>query len=109
MPSGKWAEAVAHLVRQVSDACGVYLKQHFDAVLNSPSLLLLEERRVQRASRQLVDFVLFSAETVGPEQACRCYLRCQKMLEKTWTVWFTNFLVKLREALEKCVAKQVCV
>lgn len=175
IPSLRWAEPIAQLSLQLSDACQHYTSQHFAAVLSASgalapapnpaceprdagvareiSLSALDSRSeaglgvavsrhyapelgvsrpdsggsrnfddgqgcsalrgfdsglnlgvnltVLRAEERL----LAAGSALGPEQACRGYARCCRMLEQGWAYRFQQMLVRVKGELEQVLIR----
>lgn len=100
IPTLRWAEPVIQLANQLSDACHSYMSQHFTAVLSSPSFLALETGLSWNIS-QAEHCLLAAANLLGPEQACRSYTRCHRMLEQNWTPRFAQMVYKVKMQVEQ--------
>lgn len=105
LPVLRWAEPVTQLVLQLSDACHLYHRQHFAAVLASPSFLALDAG-LGWSVGQVEDQLLSAASNLSVEQACRSYSRCCKMLEQNWSRPFNDLLYKIKVQLEQCLVAQ---
>lgn len=70
----RWAEPVSQLVLQLTDACHLYHRQHFSAVLGSNYILSLDAG-LGFGVCQIEDQMLSAAKNLGIEQACRSYAR----------------------------------
>lgn len=177
IPSLRWAEPIAQLSLQLSDACQLYISQHFAAVLSAssalepaPNLTAYESREVGVISLSAIDSrseaglgaleaglnvgvsrhyapelgvsrpnsggarnydghsvlrgfdsglnlgvnltvsraeerLLAAGTTLGPEQACRGYVRCCRMLEQSWAYRFQQMLVRVKGELEQVLIR----
>jgi hypothetical protein len=105
LPALRWAEPVTQLVLQLSDACHLYHRQHFAAVLASPSFLALDAG-LGWSVGQIEDQLLSASGTLSVEQACRSYARCCKMLDQNWSRPFNDLLYKIKVQLEQCLVAQ---
>lgn len=74
LPIGRWVEPVSRLVVQLSDACHLYHRQHYAAVLNSNGFLKLDTDLGFGVS-QIEEQMVATAKNLGVEQACRSYSR----------------------------------
>lgn len=74
LPTGRWIEPVSRLVVQLADACHLYHRQHYGAVLGSNYFLKLDADLGFGVS-QLEDQMLLAAKNLGVDQACRSYSR----------------------------------
>lgn len=105
LPTLRWAEPITQLVLQLSDACHLYHRQHFAAVLSSPSFLALDAG-LGWSVGQVEDQMVLAATNLSVEQACRSYARCSKMLEQNWSRPFNDLLFKIKVQLEQCLVAQ---
>ncbi|XP_050309887.1 uncharacterized protein LOC126745866 [Anthonomus grandis grandis] len=105
LPSMRWAEPVSQLVLQLSDACHLYHRQHFAAVLGSPSFHALDAG-LGFGVCEVEDQMLAAAKNLGVDQACRSYSRCCKMVDAHWTRPFADLLNKIKIQLEQCLVNQ---
>ncbi|KAJ8948782.1 hypothetical protein NQ318_022913 [Aromia moschata] len=105
LPSMRWAEPVSQLVLQLTDACHLYHRQHFAAVLGSHYVLGLDSG-LGFGVCQIEDQMLSAAKNLGVDQACRSYSRCCKMLDQNWTRPFADLLNKIKLQLEQCLVGQ---
>ncbi|KAJ8919727.1 hypothetical protein NQ315_006255 [Exocentrus adspersus] len=105
LPVMRWAEPVSQLVLQLTDACHLYHRQHFSAVLGSQYLLSLDAG-LGFGVCQIEDQMLAAAKNLGVEQACRSYSRCCKMLDQHWSRPFADLLNKVKLQLEQCLVGQ---
>ncbi|XP_072398684.1 uncharacterized protein [Diabrotica undecimpunctata] len=105
LPAMRWAEPVSQLVLQLTDACHLYHRQHFSAVLGSQYLVGLDAG-LGFGVCQIEDQMLSAAKNLGVEQACRSYARCCKMLDQKWTRPFADMLNKVKLQLEQCLVGQ---
>lgn len=106
LPSMRWAEPVSQLVVQLADACHLYHRQHFAAVLTSPSFLALDQGG-EISVITIEEQVLSAAKNLGVEQACKSYTRCCKMLEQgNWNRSFGDLLNRIKIQLEQCLVSQ---
>ncbi|KAJ8955943.1 hypothetical protein NQ314_006792 [Rhamnusium bicolor] len=105
LPSMRWAEPVSQLVLQLTDACHLYHRQHFAAVLGSQYILGLDSG-LGFGVCQIEDQMLLAAKNLGVEQACRSYSKCCKMLDQNWSRPFADLLNKIKLQLEQCLVGQ---
>ncbi|CAG9816326.1 unnamed protein product [Phaedon cochleariae] len=105
LPSMRWAEPVSQLVLQLTDACHLYHRQHFAAVLGSQYLSGLDSG-LGFGVCQIEDQMVSAAKNLGIDQACRSYSRCCKMLDQTWSRPFADLLNKVKLQLEQCLVCQ---
>ncbi|EFA01130.1 uncharacterized protein LOC659745 [Tribolium castaneum] len=105
LPALRWAEPVTQLVLQLSDACHLYHRQHFAAVLASPSFLALDAG-LGWSVGQVEDQMVSAAGNLSVEQACRSYARCCKMVDQSWSRPFNDLLFKIKVQLEQCLVAQ---
>ncbi|XP_018572131.1 uncharacterized protein LOC108911636 [Anoplophora glabripennis] len=105
LPAMRWAEPVSQLVLQLTDACHLYHRQHFSAVLGSQYVLGLDAG-LGFGICQIEDQMLLAAKTLGVDQACRSYSRCCKMLDQHWSRPFADLLNKVKLQLEQCLVGQ---
>lgn len=105
LPAMRWAEPVTQLVLQLSDACHLYHRQHFAAVLGSPSFHALDAG-LGFGVCEVEDQMLSAAKNLGVDQACRSYSRCCKMLDSHWSRPFADLLNKIKIQLEQCLVNQ---
>lgn len=105
IPSLRWAEPVIQLALQLADACQLYMCQHFAAILSSPVFLALESG-VNWNLNQAEECLLSTADNLGPDQACRSYGKCHRMLDQIWSPRFAQLLTKLKSRIEQCLIKQ---
>ncbi|RZB39544.1 uncharacterized protein BDFB_004212, partial [Asbolus verrucosus] len=105
LPALRWAEPVTQLVLQLSDACHLYHRQHFAAVLASSSFLALDAG-LGWSVGQVEDQLVSAACNLSVEQACRSYARCCKMLDQCWSRPFNDLLYKIKVQLEQCLVAQ---
>ncbi|CAH0546382.1 unnamed protein product [Brassicogethes aeneus] len=105
LPTMRWSEPISQLVSQLTDACHLYHRQHFSAVLGSPSFLAMDTG-LGFSVCQVEDQMLSAAKNLGVEQACRSYSRCWKMLDQIWSRPFADLLHKIKHQLEQCLVRQ---
>ncbi|ENN73392.1 hypothetical protein YQE_09954, partial [Dendroctonus ponderosae] len=105
LPAMRWAEPINHLVVQLSDACHLYHRQHFAAVLGSAAFHALDSG-LGFGVCEVEDQMLNAAKNLGVEQACRSYARCCKMLDAHWSRPFADLLNKIKIQLEQCLVNQ---
>ncbi|CAG9855783.1 unnamed protein product [Phyllotreta striolata] len=105
LPAMRWSEPVSQLVLQLTDACHLYHRQHFSAVLGSNYLSSLDSG-LGFGVCQIEEQMLSAAKNLGIEQACRSYARCCKMLDQTWSRPFADMLNKVKLQLEQCLVSQ---
>lgn len=105
LPSSRWAEPIQQLAQQLVDACHLYHRQHYAAVLVSPSFIALDSGP-SWCILQIEDQLVSAASNLGVEQACKSYSRCCKMLEQNWTRNFEDLLNKIKSILEQCLVSQ---
>ncbi|KAK9891986.1 hypothetical protein WA026_017465 [Henosepilachna vigintioctopunctata] len=105
LPSGRWTESIQQLSQLLIDACHLYLRQHYSAVLVSPSFIALDSSH-EYCITQVKDQMVSAASNLGVEQACRSYSRCSKMLEQSWSTTFEDLLNKIKSSLEQCLVSQ---
>ncbi|XP_056630262.1 uncharacterized protein LOC130440916 [Diorhabda sublineata] len=105
LPAMRWAEPVSQLILQLTDACHLYHRQHFSAVLGSQYVLGLDTG-LGFGVCQIEDQMVSAARNLGVEQACRSYARCCKMLDQKWTRPFADMLNKVKLQLEQCLVSQ---
>lgn len=105
LPAMRWAEPVSQLVLQLSDACHLYHRQHFAAVLSSAFFHNLDAG-LGFGVCQVEDQMLAAAKNLGVEQACRSYSRCCKLLDSRWSRPFADLLNKIKLQLEQCLVNQ---
>ncbi|XP_044266442.1 uncharacterized protein LOC123012502 [Tribolium madens] len=105
LPALRWAEPVTQLVLQLSDACHLYHRQHFAAVLASPSFVALDAG-LGWSVGQVEDQMVAAAGNLSVEQACRSYARCCKMVDQNWSRPFNDLLFKIKVQLEQCLVAQ---
>ncbi|KAL3274892.1 hypothetical protein HHI36_019674 [Cryptolaemus montrouzieri] len=105
LPSNRWAEPIQQLSQQLIDACHLYHRQHYAAVLVSPSFIALDSGPGW-CVLQIEDQMVSTASNLGVEQACRSYSRCCKMLEQAWSRSFEDLLNKIKSTLEQCLVSQ---
>ncbi|XP_076263480.1 uncharacterized protein LOC143198238 isoform X1 [Rhynchophorus ferrugineus] len=105
LPNMRWAEPVSQLVLQLSDACHLYHRQHFAAVLSSAYFHSLDNG-LGFGVCQVEDQMLAAAKNLGVEQACKSYSRCCKMLDSRWSRPFADLLNKIKLQLEQCLVNQ---
>lgn len=74
LPTGRWIEPISRLVVQLADACHLYHRQHYAAVLGSQYFLKLDCDFGFGVS-QIEDQMLLAAKNLGVDQACRSYSR----------------------------------
>ena len=100
VPQQRWSESVVQLGLQLAEACQMYLRQHLVGVLTSPTFHSLDSEQVVNVEEQ----ILAATEALVPEQACRSYARCHKMLDMHWGHEHLMLLRKLDKALEQGLA-----
>lgn len=91
LPVGRWIEPVSRLVVQLSDACHLYHRQHYAAVLGSSYLIRLEADLGFGVS-QIEDQMLLASKNLGVEQACRSYSRYFRNRCYLYTLEISSFL-----------------
>nr|CAI5839371.1 unnamed protein product [Callosobruchus analis] len=105
LPAMRWSEPVSQLVVQLTDACHLYHRQHFAAVLGSRYVAGLDAG-LGFGVAQVEDQMLAAAKNLGVEQACKSYTRCSKMLNQSWSRPFGDMLNKIKSQLEQCLVSQ---
>nr|CAH7714726.1 unnamed protein product [Callosobruchus chinensis] len=105
LPAMRWSEPVSQLVVQLTDACHLYHRQHFAAVLGSRYVAGLDAG-LGFGVAQVEDQMLAAAKNLGVEQACKSYTRCCKMLNQSWSRPFGDMLNKIKSQLEQCLVSQ---
>ncbi|XP_066251016.1 uncharacterized protein [Euwallacea similis] len=105
LPKMRWAEPINQLVFQLSDACHLYIRQHYAGVLGSSSFSALDVG-LGFGVCEIEDKMLNAAKNLGVDQACRSYPRCCKMLEGHWSRPFADLLNKIKVQLEQCLVNQ---
>ncbi|CAG9763153.1 unnamed protein product [Ceutorhynchus assimilis] len=105
LPAMRWAEPISQLVLQLADACHLYHRQHFAAVLSSASFHSLDAH-LGFGVCDVEDQMLNAAKNLGVDQACRAYSRCCKMLDAHWSRPFADLLNKIKIQLEQCLVNQ---
>ncbi|KAK9739805.1 BTB/POZ domain [Popillia japonica] len=100
LPQLRWSEPIIQLGIQLADACQLYLRQHLSAVLSSTSFTALDSEMLHRLEEQF----LSATDALGPEQACKSYGRCHKMLDQSWNREHMDLLRKLDKQLEQTLA-----
>ncbi|KAK4877172.1 hypothetical protein RN001_009678 [Aquatica leii] len=105
MPTAKWAEHVAQLTLQLADFCQIYLRDHYSAVLISPTFLSLNDHA--NKTMQLEESLLSAAELLKLDQACNGYINCHKYLRTSWNGHFQVLLQKIYGQIESCIVRQI--
>ncbi|KAL1517714.1 hypothetical protein ABEB36_001446 [Hypothenemus hampei] len=105
LPAMRWAEPISQLVLQLTDACHLYHRQHFAAVLATPSFHALDTG-LGFGVCEVEERMLNAAKNLGVDQACRSYARCCKMLDAHWSRPFADLLNKIKIQLEQCLVNQ---
>ncbi|XP_059614733.1 BTB/POZ domain-containing protein 8 [Phlebotomus argentipes] len=115
----RWALHVDHTIRNIMDAAAVYVSDHFSSLLASDSFLSLGHDRSGDIAR-LETFLLRTATTLSPEQACRTYQRANRLnivlTEKRnihedrdsvdWSTDFIHLVAAIVSAVEQCLVRQ---
>ncbi|XP_055686260.1 BTB/POZ domain-containing protein 8 [Lutzomyia longipalpis] len=115
----RWALHIDHTIRNILDATTTYVSEHFSSLLASDSFLSLGHDRSSDISR-LESFLLRSAATLSPEQACRTYQRINRLnivlTEKRniddapdsvdWSTDFIHLVAAILSAVEQCLVRQ---
>lgn len=91
LPTGRWIEPVSRLVLQLADACHLYHRQHYSAVLGSNFFIKLDSDLGFGVS-QIEDQMLLASKNLGVEQACRSYARY--FVSFAFYLWYLTLLLK---------------
>ncbi|XP_022905702.1 BTB/POZ domain-containing protein 8 [Onthophagus taurus] len=100
LPQLSWCDPVIQLGLQLADASQLFLRQHLSTVLSSNSFTSLDSEMLQRLEEQFLN----AAEAIGPEQACKSYGKCHKMLDQIYSKDHIELLRKLDKQLEQSLA-----
>lgn len=112
LPQHPWAESIQHLTQKLVEACDVYQREHYAAVLISPSFLALDSAP-DWCILQIEDQMLQAARELSIDQACRSYSRCSKLLsgssseedQPEWSETFAELLKKIKRLLEQSLVR----
>lgn len=115
----RWALHIDHTIRNILDAAAIYVSEHFSSLLASDSFLSLGHDRSSDIGR-LETFLLRTAATLSPEQACRTYQRVTRLnivlTEKRdvdagrdsvdWSSDFIHLVAAILTSVEQCLVRQ---
>lgn len=100
VPSLRWVEPVVKMGLQLTEACQLYLRQNFVAVLNSPTFLALDGEQAWNISR-LEGPIIEASAALSIEQSAKSYSCCRALLEGVWSPGFLDLLKKINNQLEQ--------